>query len=239
MNDDGYLLIQNFLSEKDHNHFLDVCDDVLNRVFEDPDHPHFSWNKPGCLNKVHGACSYEREFLRLASHPTLVNKAKEILDTDEELDVYISKFFPMMPDGGISTLMHQDNFYFRGKSEDMVSCAVYLQDTNKENGCLRIAKQSHLNGIVPHDTLSAHDPGINWINPKYVQDNYEVVDFELPAPYAVFFDINSIHGCYTNKSENTRYSLAWEYVARSNYNVTSQKHVAFDRSGVIQYDRLD
>jgi len=235
MNEDGYLLVENFLSKEDHNYFLNVCDTVYQQALEHPDNEYYSWYDKGHLNKIQGACDFKKEFLKLASHPTLVTKAKELLNTSQDIDIFISKFFPMMPNGGISTLMHQDNYYFRGDPKRMVSCAVYLQDTSKENGCLRVAKGSHKRGVVPHNQPSAHESLIKWI-PDSVLEEYDVIDFELPAPYAVFFNINSIHGCYQNNSNNTRFSLAWEYVESTNQDVLQVNHISFDRNRTIHYD---
>ena len=53
----------------------------------------------------------------------------------------------MKPKVGVSTFMHQDNFYFNGNPNKIVSCAVYLEDTNKENGCLRLVEGSNTKGI--------------------------------------------------------------------------------------------
>ena len=228
----GYEVVKDFLSKEDHSFYLDSCDRVYREALSNPNNEHYSWYEEGHLNKINGACKFEKDFLKLASHPKLVSKAKEILKTDKSLDIFISKFFPMKPNGGVSTFMHQDNYYFQGDPSQMVSCAVYLQDTSKENGCLRVAKDSHLEGIVPHESPSFHEPGILWIDDR-VLSKYEVVDFELPAPYAVFFNINAIHGCYQNNSNNTRFSLAWEYVESDNNNLESYDHVAFDRTSVL------
>lgn len=228
----GYEVISSFLDQQEHKHYLNVCDKVYIQALKSPADDHYSWYDAGHLNKINGACNFEREFLKLASHPTLVSKAKKLLNTDKSLDVFISKFFPMKPNGGVSTFMHQDNYYFKGDPSRMVSCAVYLQDTFKENGCLRIAKDSHLQGIVPHESPSFHEPGIKWIADD-ILTNYEIIDFELPAPYAVFFNIDSIHGCYQNNSNDTRFSLAWEYVESDNSDLDSYEHVAFDRNTVL------
>ena len=119
----------------------------------------------------------------------------------------------MEPEIGSSTYFHQDNFYFRGDSRKIVSCAVYLEDTTKENGCLRIAEESNKYGLFPHDVDSGI-PFVKWINEEILW-RFNIVDFELKAPYAVFFDVNLVHGCYPNKSKDTRFSLAWEYLESS------------------------
>lgn len=234
---EGFEILHNFLNKFEHQKYLDTCNRVYNTALKYPNNEHYCWYDENHLNKIQAACNFEYEFLELASHPTLISKAQEILDTDEDLDIYISKFFPMMPNGGVSTFMHQDNYYFRGNPNEMVSCAVYLEDTYKENGCLRIAKNSHLEGIVPHNSPSEHDPGILWIGDD-VLSRYEIVDLELPAPYAVFFNIDSIHGCYQNLSNSTRFSLAWEYIARSNDRIPIYDHIAYDRTCMIQQPDL-
>lgn len=210
---DGYEIVQNFLTNEEHSHYLNVCNDTYNET-SISDHPSFSWNSPGNLNKINGACNYQSEFLKLASHPALVSRAKEILGTEDTLDVYISKFFPMMPKVGMSTFMHQDNYYFQGDPSKMVSCAVYLEDTSKENGCLRLVEDSHKQGIIGHDVVSDVDPWIRWIDESNLEQ-FNILDLERPAPYAAFFDINLVHGCYPNVSDRTRYSLAWEYIPTS------------------------
>jgi len=217
----GYKIVENFLTTEEHKHYLEVSE----RLFKEAkgSNIHYSWNSVDNLNKIEGACNFEPEFLKLASHPKLVQTAKEIINTEDTIDCYISKFFPMKPEVGVSTFMHQDNYYFNGDKSRILSCAVYLQDTNKENGCLRLVKDSHNKGIFPHDVESGI-PFVKWIDDKELE-GYEILDLELKAPYAVFFDINMVHGCYPNKSKGTRFSLAWEYIETSNTDVyTSDEH---------------
>jgi ectoine hydroxylase-related dioxygenase (phytanoyl-CoA dioxygenase family) len=227
----GYELIHDFLTKEEHEKYLKTCNRVYNNALQNPNNEHYTWYEDNHLNKIDGAVKFEREFLELASHPILVKRAKEILGIDTNVDIFISKFFPMKPNGGVSTFMHQDNYYFRDNPKKMVSCCVYLQDTYKENGCLRVAKDSHLNGLVEHDTISEVS-GIKWIGDD-ILSNYEIVDLEFPAPYSVFFHIDSIHGCYTNQSDSTRFSLAWEYVDSTYKIKNNQSHVAYDRTPTL------
>ena len=223
----GYEVIENFLTEIEHQHYLDVATSRY-RDSHRGDSKHYSWNEKYNLNKIEGACNFEPEFLKLASHPILIKKAKELLNTEDTIDCYISKFFPMKPKVGMSTFMHQDNYYFNGNPKKIISCAVYLQDTTKENGCLRLVEDSHEIGILPHEVESGI-PYIKWIEDKYLED-YNIIDLELKSPYAVFFDINMVHGCYPNKSDSTRFSLAWEYIETSNKDVQMSDGLWCDRN---------
>ena len=216
--DNGYIIIDDFISADEHTNLVHVCKNLYNQAMLDKNDKHYAWDENGQLNKINYACQNNLSFKALANNPKLVEAAKEIIDTDDTLDCYISKFFPMQPYTGTSTLMHQDNFYFNGDNKKILSCAVYLTDTCKENGCLRLVENSHIQGIFPHNLQSKVNKWTKWIDTVDLE-GYNIIDIERKAPYAVLFDINLVHGCYPNKSHDFRYSLAWEYIESSNKNV--------------------
>lgn len=225
----GYVVVKDFLSEDELKKVLLASQKHYDYSLNLLDNKgHYRLNSPTNLNKIEGACEFEPEFLKIAKNPILVNTAKQLINTKETLDVYISKFFPMKPKVGMSTYLHQDNFYFNGDPSAIVSCAIYLQDTSKENGCLRVVPKSHKLGIIPHNAIS-HIQGIKWIDENMLVPE-AILDLELEAPYAVFFNINLIHGCYNNTSDRTRFSLAWEYIESSNKNVASSPDKWCDRN---------
>ena len=228
-NELGYVIVKDFLSKEELNNVLEACQKHYNYSLNLFEHEgHYRLNGPTNLNKIEGACEFEPEFLKIAKNPILVNTAKQLINTQETLDVYISKFFPMKPKVGMSTYLHQDNFYFNGDPNTIVSCAIYLEDTSKQNGCLRVVPKSHEIGIIPHNAIS-HIEGIQWIDENLLTPGV-ILDLELKAPYAVFFNINLIHGCYNNTSDGTRFSLAWEYIESSNKNVASSPDNWCDRN---------
>jgi len=217
---EGYFIIDDFLDDETYSKLLDVCDTLV----ANPKGYDWAYNENNTMQKMRGACARVPEFLSLASHPKLTEAAREILPYT--LDVYISKFFPMQPNAR-STLMHQDNYYIRERNNNMISCAVYLQDTTKENGCLRVVPKSHVTGIQQHTKPDGAVKDLYWIDEDSL-DN--IVDLERKAPYAVFFHPNLIHGCYINKSKGTRYSLAWEYIA-------AKEKIFHGATNTIDYDR--
>ncbi len=232
----GYVVVKDFLDTDDYNSLLEVANKYYQQsldltedqeVVGDRGKGLFRLNSPRNMNKIEGACNFSKDFFNLSNNRTLTQTARKIMDTDDNIDVYISKFFPMIPNVGISTLMHQDNFYFKGDQKQCVSCAIYLQDTNKENGCLRVVPSSHKKGIKAH-TIKSDIKGLHWIDESKIRG--EILDLELDAPYAVFFNINLIHGCYENKSNRTRFSLAWEYIKSKYTNVPSNEGIWCDRN---------
>lgn len=226
--ENGYVIIpgKEFITETEHKELLDLS----NKFTSDKSIDRWRYNSNGTMNKIEGICDFEPKFLDLAKSPFLIKFAQSISDIGEDVDCYISKFFPQTK-GGNSTLWHQDGYYFEGTTGDIVSCAIYLTDTTKENGCLRIAKKSHLNSeFFVHDVDSGV-AGINWINEDII-NQYEILDLVEKGPYAVFFDINIAHGCYTNQTDSPRYSVAWEYISSDNKSVWDEFHPQCDRNKV-------
>jgi ectoine hydroxylase-related dioxygenase (phytanoyl-CoA dioxygenase family) len=232
----GYVVIKDFLSWNEHSKILKACDRYYTHslsltedqeVSGDRGKGLFRLNSSRNMNKIEGAFNFSKDFFDLGNHKILTQTARKILKTNDNIDTYISKFFPMIPNVGISTLMHQDNFYFKGDEKQCVSCAIYLQDTNKENGCLRVVPGSHKRGIKAH-TVKSNIKGLYWIDESKIRG--EILDLELDAPYAVFFNINLIHGCYENKSDRTRFSLAWEYIKTKYTNVPNDEAIWCDRN---------
>ena len=105
-----------------------------------------------------------------------------------------------------------------------------LRRYEKKNGCLRIAEESNKYGLFPHD-VDSEIPFVKWINEEILW-RFNIVDFEMKAPYAVFFDVNLVHGCYPNKSKDTRFSLAWEYLESSYRDVPDLNEHWCDRNVV-------
>jgi hypothetical protein len=161
---------------------------------------------PGLLHKVQGVCVAAPQLLPLlAGAPPILDRIQALAGAD--IDVFGTKFFPKLAGGGTSTQWHQDNFYFGTESDQVISCGIYLQDTDRDNGCLRVVPASHLEGgIVEHE----HTPGTHgsWTR----VNEAKAVDLPLPAGSVVIFSANLLHGAADNFSQRTRYSTAWHYV---------------------------
>lgn len=222
-NRDGYVIVTDFLSDTEHQLLNGVCDKLTERAMS-LTHDQDGWilNSPNNPCKLDGAMAKIPEFGDLGRNPTLVSIAKEILG-QTEIDMYISKFFPMVPKHGFSVHWHQDNFYIKGDPSKMVSCDVFLNGATKENGCLRILKNSHKQEH-PH-IINTHSV-FSWMK---VEESDDIIDIELDKPFAIFFDVDLVHGCYRNTSDSDfRYSIAWEYKERGYLPKTFNNHVSQD-----------
>ena len=98
---------------------------------------------------------------------------------------------------------------FGTTSDQVVSCGIYYEQSDRENGALRIIPRSHLAG-----TLVDHVPGTgdysigHWAD----VDDTDAIDLECPAGTVFLFSANLLHAAPRNESGRSRYSTAWHYV---------------------------
>jgi phytanoyl-CoA hydroxylase len=163
--------------------------------------------RPGVLHKVQGVCVVDNRVLGLAAEPLITTRVAALIN--EKLDVFGTKFFPMQVKGARSTGWHQDNHYFGTNSHRVISCAIYLEDTNTENGCLRVLPGSHKTGeLVAHESGEGIDAHGQWAQ----VDENRAVDVVCSAGTVVLFSANLLHGARFNNSDKTSYRTAWHYL---------------------------
>ncbi|CAE7497365.1 htxA [Symbiodinium natans] len=168
---------------------------------------------PGRILKVQAAALASSAVLEVFRSPAVVAKVKELYsflghDVPEHVDVFGTKFFPMWP-GGVSVDWHQDCHYFGTASSRIISCGVYLEETDEENGCLQVVPGSHTSDFEHKPGSGLHAQG-EWVTPD---TSATVVDIVVPAGSVVLFNSRLLHAARQNKhAARTRYSLFGHFV---------------------------
>lgn len=182
---------------------------------------------PGRLFKVQGVCVVEPRLLDLARELAIVDRVACLLEPS--LHFFGTKFFPMLPHGGTSTGWHQDNHYFGTNSHQVISCGIYLEQSDRSNACLGLVPGTHRTGeLVEHQHGEGTFAHGNWAK----VDESEALYVECPAGTVVLFSANLVHGASTNTSDRSRYSTAWHYIpanldlAQFPFGVYKDRHVA-------------
>src|SRR5438552_12262723 len=123
--------------------------------------------------------------MKLAREPEILDRVGTLIGPN--IDVFGTKFYPMLVRGATSTGWHQDNHYFGTNSDRVVSCAIYLEETDRENGCLSVVPRSHRTGeLVGHQAgagIYAHGA---WTD----VDERQPVDVICPPGTVVPFSAN-------------------------------------------------
>jgi hypothetical protein len=162
---------------------------------------------PGRLHKVQGVCVEDERILGLAREPAILDRVESLIGSN--IDMFGSKFFPMMTSGATSTGWHQDNHYFGTNTSRVVSCAIYLEDTDRENGCLMVLPGSHRTGeLVPHQSGGGFYAHGQWAD----VDESKAVDVVCPAGTVVLFSANLLHGARANTNGRSSFRTAWHYI---------------------------
>lgn len=65
---------------------------------------------------------------------------------------------------GVSVNWHQDCHYFGTASPKIISCGIYLEDTDEENGCLQVVPGSHTRDFEHRPGHGLHAQG-EWATP--------------------------------------------------------------------------
>lgn len=128
---------------------------------------------------------------------------------------------PGMTRGGDPYLWHQDfaqwhlDGVMRGDVGDMVTAAIMLDASTRENGCLRFVEGSHRRGFIDYEFRT----GGTAYAARYATDDamgqllhqHEVVDIVGPAGTVVLFCGMLMHASERNRSSNDRRMLYFIY----------------------------
>ena len=149
----------------------------------------------------------------LMESPRIVDPVKSILDT-EIISIWTNKINLKVEKRGSGFDWHQDSPYWIHDHHDVGSLPnVYLafDDTNKQNGCLRVIESSHTKGCLPGREDGTQLGGFftKW---EEIESDAEVC-IEMPMGSLVFFDPHLIHGSEPNRSSRPRRALIMTYQA--------------------------
>ena len=146
---------------------------------------------------------FQAMFARLGLHGTLFSSG-----------YVISK-----PPGGPALFWHQDWWGWehpisRDDRIAQVALFLYMTDTTRENGCLRLIPGTHRRPHPLHDLVDAHDPTLAEVkNPEDAAfaSHADEVDVPVTAGDVVVVDARLIHGAHPNRSgaERTNITLWW------------------------------
>ena len=123
------------------------------------------------------------------------------------------------PPGGPALFWHQDWWGWqhpisREGRIAQVALFLYMTDTTRQNGCLRLIPGSHRRPHPLHDLVDAHDPTLAAVrNPEDAAfaSHPDEVDVPVTAGDVVVVDARLIHGAHPNRSgrERTNITLWW------------------------------
>lgn len=151
------------------------------------------------------------QFLELARDPEIVELVSGVIG--EDVILWGCHVFCKPASEGFETPWHQDGHYW--PIRPLANCTVWvaLEESTKENGCLRVIPRSHAGQVLhPHLHEDRTDLTLNQRMAEGVFDEADAVDLELQPGQMSLHDVYMIHGAAANTSAKRRTGVALRYM---------------------------
>jgi len=152
---------------------------------------------------------YEPYFMRLASHPRMLDVLEFVMGPD--IALVSTHLLCKPPADGHAVAWHQDGAFAAIEPMSLVTLYLALDECDRENGCMRMLRGSHLDGPARHDVIREGGNTRKEIA-KDVIDAFESVPLELRAGECSLHLPWVIHGSEENRSNRRRAALPMRYV---------------------------
>ncbi|WP_257349661.1 phytanoyl-CoA dioxygenase family protein [Pseudalkalibacillus decolorationis] len=220
--DQGYLLVKGVFNSQEVDDMRTGIENIIQRAAKAKMDHNATWDgdylpkeklKKLVLKGFHNVHYHDSVFLNALSHPNMRAVLKQIIGPNVQL--HHSKMLVKPPENGAAFPMHQDYPYFPHENHTMLAASVHLDDSNEENGCLRVVPESHKEGALPH------------VGRHYLDQKDYPISIGTPCPAeagdVLFFNYLTIHGSNVNQSTRNRRNLLFQYREASDF-PTSKEH---------------
>lgn len=214
--EDGFIIIPKFFD-------LEEIESLQKLLAEDPDLKG-SWtqrntNKEGDNFRVAVWTELGNTLLGVIPRIARMVDATEAL-LGEKCYHWHSKIVKVQPgNSGLAWHQDYDHWYQDGcLYPQLLTCTIAITPTNKDNGCLRVIKKSHLLGRLNHVIVKEKGNQNIPESPRLekILEELEVVYCEIEPGDAIFFHANTLHGSGSNISDDSRILMHCSYNAADN-----------------------
>jgi ectoine hydroxylase-related dioxygenase (phytanoyl-CoA dioxygenase family) len=217
--ENGYLVVSGLLEPSEVNELRSALSQVLaqaeglqasNSMFA------LSAPSPGTgerfVKRVFNPIARHDAFKKLVSHPRILDVVEELIGPDITLQQTKLNLKPPAEDARFE--WHQDYPFFPHTNFDLVAVMVFLDDTDEDNGCLKVIPGSHKLGPLEHDFSADGQAYGTEVKDKAVfEDESRWAQLVVPAGSIALHHSCTLHSSGANRSDRPRSSLIFEYRA--------------------------
>jgi phytanoyl-CoA hydroxylase len=200
--ENGYLHARGVYGSAEIEEMRAAIDRILDSVAGTDNDANHAWKaaeKDTILKGFHNVQYHDAAFMRAAINPRMVEILTELIGPNVEL--HHTKMLVKPPEQGAPFPMHQDYPYFPHTRHTVLAASVHLDDSDDENGCLRVIPGSHKLG-----PLEAIGESKSLDRPLE-----EGTAMPASAGDVLFFNYLTIHGSGLNTSTRTRRNVLFQY----------------------------
>jgi hypothetical protein len=152
-----------------------------------------------------------QKFLELAYSDSILDEVEKVIGPD--IVCWGAHIFCKPGGTGLEVPWHQDGQYW--PIRPLASCSVWiaLDDSNEENGCLRVIRGSHrMKTTYHHKRDERPEYAVEQIIESDDLDTDSTVNVELKAGEMSIHDAYTVHGSLPNKSSKRRAGVSLRYM---------------------------
>ncbi|MEM8650552.1 MAG: phytanoyl-CoA dioxygenase family protein [Pseudomonadota bacterium] len=161
------------------------------------------------LRRIIDPEAFSEVYNRAMRYEPLIEIVKTLLGGSVRFDHGKLNFKP--PSGGAAVEWHQDWAFYPQTNDDMLAVGIMLEDCTLENGPLMVVPGSHRGEIYDH-----HQNGnfVGGIDSKHLGSSLDdAVPITAAAGSISIHHVRTLHGSTTNRSDQNRPLLLFNYVA--------------------------
>lgn len=166
-------------------------------------------------------------FAALARDPRIVQWLLPLLGDDIQLQHSKLAIKPLREEAGPYP-WHQDFAYFPHTNTALVAVMVMLDDATPDNGCMRMVRGSHRDGVADHRVQGEFSGGC--VETHRWADASRVVEVTPRAGGISIHHCLTLHGSPPNRSGRPRRGLVFQYRADDAYQLAD---TVFEDTGLV------
>ena len=167
-------------------------------------------DRPGAVQGVEPFAHFDAALRRFGLDPRFTHPMQDLLATPA-VSLFTEKLNLKRARVGGPIVLHQDYPYWVENSEDpgaIATAVLFLDDADRENGCLEVVPGSHLGGVRAGKTTRGF---AKFEMDPQSEEASRLVSLEVPAGSVVFFGSLLVHRSTPNLSEHDRRALLYSY----------------------------
>ena len=211
-NDQGYLLVEDVISQKQLNEMLNIVDTFFedskkidkNDNIYDLEDGHSSINPR--LKRIKQPHQHTNFFWDIIKDSKIQNILIDLLGQDVSLKT--SKLNTKAPGGGSAVEWHQDWAFYPHTNDNVLALGLMLNDVDIDNGPLMVIPESHKGPMLSHNNNGVFCGAVNPDDKHF--DLGKAVTLTGKARSMTIHHARTLHGSAPNNSDRNRLILFYE-----------------------------
>ena len=209
--ENGYLLINNVLNDTEVKKAQSAIDMILTNAKNLPANSvEFEAEDPSICQRIWNVSQFDKIFEHISRKTKLLDLVELLIG--KNIVCQYAKVNIKAPKIGSLVDWHQDFAYYPHTNTDILTCIIYLDDANIDNGCLKVIKKSQQFGLIDHSDNDNFFCG-KILKPFNQLKKSDLIYCDAPAGSAVILHGLVVHGSDKNLSLHPRRVLIISYRA--------------------------